>query len=173
MAHLCKYSGSPLIVALYAKTGAAQPFLRRLITRMIGLVPSMVVAIAVGRPGINTLLVASQVALSVVLPFVAFPLIWLTSSKSIMSVKVPRKSDTFGDTTQGYATATLDAPPSILVAQDESPVTPESVRNIVRISGFIMPCTEQIDLIDTESGKAAIAGERRGGSCRECRCFTR
>ena len=63
MAHLCKYSGSPFIVALYAKTGAAQPFLRRLITRMIGLVPSMVVAIAVGRPGINTLLV-NTVAIS-------------------------------------------------------------------------------------------------------------
>ncbi|KIP11464.1 hypothetical protein PHLGIDRAFT_63938 [Phlebiopsis gigantea 11061_1 CR5-6] len=65
------------------------PFLRRLITRLIGLVPSMAVAIAVGKPGINTLLVASQVALSIVLPFVAFPLIWLTSSKSIMRVRKP------------------------------------------------------------------------------------
>ena len=51
----------------------------------------MAVAIAVGRPGINTLLVASQVALSIVLPFVAFPLIWLTSSKSIMRVKKPNQ----------------------------------------------------------------------------------
>ncbi|KAJ3548333.1 hypothetical protein NM688_g5311 [Phlebia brevispora] len=68
------------------------PFLRRLITRMIGLVPSMVVAIAVGRAGLNTLLVASQVALSVVLPFVAFPLIVLTSSKSVMRVRKPRVS---------------------------------------------------------------------------------
>lgn len=66
-----------------------QPFLRRIITRLIGLVPSMVVAIAVGRPGINTLLVASQVVLSIVLPFVAFPLIWLTSSDSVMSVRKP------------------------------------------------------------------------------------
>lgn len=49
----------------------------------------MAVAIAVGKPGINTLLVASQVALSIVLPFVAFPLIWLTSSKSIMRVRKP------------------------------------------------------------------------------------
>jgi len=65
------------------------PFLRRLITRMIGLIPSMVVAIAVGRDGIDTLLVASQVVLSIVLPFVAFPLIWLTSSKSIMRVRKP------------------------------------------------------------------------------------
>ncbi|KAI0702436.1 natural resistance-associated macrophage protein [Cytidiella melzeri] len=95
------------------------PFLRRLVTRMIGLVPSMVVAIAVGRSGINTLLVASQVALSVVLPFVAFPLIWLTSSKSIMSVKVPRKPEKFGKPTQVTATA-LDTQPDILATQDES-----------------------------------------------------
>nr|VWP01396.1 Atg26p [Ganoderma boninense] len=65
------------------------PFLRRIITRLIGLIPSVVVAIAVGRPGIDTLLVASQVALAIVLPFVAAPLIWLSSSKSVMSVRKP------------------------------------------------------------------------------------
>ncbi|KAI0757298.1 natural resistance-associated macrophage protein-domain-containing protein [Daedaleopsis nitida] len=65
------------------------PFLRRIITRLIGLIPSVVVAIAVGQPGIDTLLVASQVALAIVLPFVAAPLIWLTSSKSVMSVRKP------------------------------------------------------------------------------------
>lgn len=53
----------------------------------------MVVAIAVGRPGINALLVASQVALSVVLPFVTLPLILLTSSKAIMRVKKPPVSE--------------------------------------------------------------------------------
>lgn len=64
------------------------PFFRRLITRCISLVPSVVVAIAVGRDGINALLVASQVVLSVVLPFVAFPLIYLTSSEVVMRVRV-------------------------------------------------------------------------------------
>ncbi|KIJ68683.1 hypothetical protein HYDPIDRAFT_81919 [Hydnomerulius pinastri MD-312] len=67
------------------------PFLRRLLTRLISLIPSMIVALAFGRSGINTLLIASQVALSVVLPFVAFPLIYLTSSKTVMSVKVPKQ----------------------------------------------------------------------------------
>lgn len=47
----------------------------------------MIVAVAVGRSGVDRLLVASQVVLSVVLPFILFPLIWCTSSKSIMSVK--------------------------------------------------------------------------------------
>lgn len=67
-----------------------KPVVRRLLTRLLGLIPSMVVAIAVGRPGINALLVASQVALAVILPFVTFPLIWLTSSKKIMSVRQPQ-----------------------------------------------------------------------------------
>ncbi|KAF8845347.1 Nramp-domain-containing protein [Paxillus ammoniavirescens] len=68
------------------------PFLRRLLTRLISLIPSTIVAVAFGRSGINTLLVASQVALSVVLPFVAYPLIYLTSSKTVMSVRVPSSS---------------------------------------------------------------------------------
>ncbi|KAF5377515.1 hypothetical protein D9615_005132 [Tricholomella constricta] len=65
------------------------PFLRRLITRLISLVPSVIVAVAVGREGISTLLVASQVALSVVLPFIAFPLIYLSSSEVVMRVRKP------------------------------------------------------------------------------------
>ena len=64
-----------------------QPVLTRLITRCFGLIPSLVVAVAVGRPGIATLLVASQVVLSIVLPFVTLPLILLTSSKQIMMVR--------------------------------------------------------------------------------------
>ncbi|RDX56184.1 natural resistance-associated macrophage protein [Lentinus brumalis] len=84
------------------------PFLRRIITRLIGLIPSVVVAIAVGRSGIDTLLVASQVALSIVLPFVAAPLIWLTSSKSVMSVRKP--------------TAVMDYTQS--ASQDGSPTLP-------------------------------------------------
>src|SRR5260221_5210122 len=47
----------------------------------------MIVAIVVGRSGVDRLLVGSQVVLSVVLPFILFPLIWCTSSTSIMSVK--------------------------------------------------------------------------------------
>ncbi|KAF9045099.1 hypothetical protein BJ165DRAFT_132574 [Panaeolus papilionaceus] len=64
-----------------------KPVVRRLLTRLLALIPSMVVAIAVGRAGIDALLVASQVVLSICLPFVTFPLLWCTSSKAIMTVK--------------------------------------------------------------------------------------
>ena len=49
----------------------------------------MIVAVAVGRSGINTMLVASQVVLSLVLPFIIFPLLWLTSSRTVMRVRAP------------------------------------------------------------------------------------
>ncbi|KIK70558.1 hypothetical protein GYMLUDRAFT_32601 [Collybiopsis luxurians FD-317 M1] len=63
------------------------PVIRRLFTRVIAIIPSMVVAIVFGRPGIDALLVISQVILSVVLPFVTLPLLYLTSTKQIMTVK--------------------------------------------------------------------------------------
>jgi metal iron transporter len=73
--------------------------MRRLITRLLAIIPSMVVAIAMGRRGIDGLLIASQVVLSVVLPFVTFPLLWCTSSKAIMSVrKAKRTTDTSSPT---------------------------------------------------------------------------
>ncbi|KAL0952124.1 hypothetical protein HGRIS_008752 [Hohenbuehelia grisea] len=66
------------------------PVVRRLLTRLLAVIPSMCVAIAVGRPGIDALLVISQVILSIVLPFITFPLLYLTSSRKIMSVRKPR-----------------------------------------------------------------------------------
>ncbi|THH26579.1 hypothetical protein EUX98_g7610 [Antrodiella citrinella] len=65
------------------------PVMRRLITRCLGLIPSMAVAIGAGRGGVDTLLVASQVVLSIILPFIVFPLLWVTCSKEVMSVKKP------------------------------------------------------------------------------------
>ncbi|KAF8587287.1 natural resistance-associated macrophage protein [Ramaria rubella] len=62
------------------------PLTRRLITRLMGLIPSAIVAATVGRSGIDMLLVASQVALSIVLPFVVFPLVYLTSSHVVMQI---------------------------------------------------------------------------------------
>ena len=47
----------------------------------------MLVASIMGRAGLNALLVASQVVLSFVLPFVAFPLVYITSSSKFMSVR--------------------------------------------------------------------------------------
>ncbi|KZS93079.1 natural resistance-associated macrophage protein [Sistotremastrum niveocremeum HHB9708] len=69
------------------------PFLTRFITRTIALLPATLVAAVVGRDGLNAVLVASQVVLSLVLPFIVFPLVFLTSSSYIMRVKAEDKSE--------------------------------------------------------------------------------
>ncbi|KAM0746809.1 Nramp-domain-containing protein [Meredithblackwellia eburnea MCA 4105] len=71
-----------------------KPWKRRLITRLIGMIPSLAVAIAIGRDGIDNLLVFSQVALSIVLPFVITPLIIFTSSHAFMSIPVSPSTTT-------------------------------------------------------------------------------
>ena len=64
-----------------------RPWLRRLVTRLISITPSIAIAAAVGRPGLNAALTGSQVALSSVLPFVTAPLIYFTCRDCYMTVK--------------------------------------------------------------------------------------
>ena len=58
-----------------------RPWLRRLITRAVAIVPAIVVAIMFGESGTAKLLVFSQVILSMQLSFAVFPLIAFTSDK--------------------------------------------------------------------------------------------
>jgi len=61
-----------------------RPWLRRLITRGIAIVPAIIVAIMYGEHGTATLLVLSQVILSLQLSFAVFPLVMFTSDKAKM-----------------------------------------------------------------------------------------
>lgn len=63
-----------------------KPWVRRLFTRSISVTPSIIIAGAVGREGLNAALEGSQVALSVILPFVTAPLIYLTCRNKFMTV---------------------------------------------------------------------------------------
>jgi Mn2+/Fe2+ NRAMP family transporter len=58
-----------------------RPWLRRLITRLIAIVPAVIVAIIGGESGTAKLLILSQVILSLQLSFAVFPLVMFTSSK--------------------------------------------------------------------------------------------
>ena len=62
------------------------PWLRRLITRSISITPSIIIAGATGRNGLSAALNGSQVALSVILPFVSAPLIYFTCRNRYMTV---------------------------------------------------------------------------------------
>jgi manganese transport protein len=60
-------------------------WLRRLITRLLAIVPAMIVAVLYGESGTAKLLVLSQVILSLQLPFAVVPLLHFTASRKIMS----------------------------------------------------------------------------------------
>src|SRR5204862_5504269 len=61
-----------------------RPWLRRLITRGIAIVPAVTVAIMYGESGTAKLLVLSQVILSLQLSFAVVPLVMFTSDKAKM-----------------------------------------------------------------------------------------
>src|SRR3954470_8075048 len=61
-----------------------RPWLRRLITRVIAIIPAVVVTIVSGESGTTNLLVLSQVILSLQLSFAVFPLVLFTSDKMKM-----------------------------------------------------------------------------------------
>ena len=61
-----------------------RPWLRRLVTRLVAIVPAMIVAILYGESGTDALLIFSQVVLSVQLSFAVFPLIWFTNDRAKM-----------------------------------------------------------------------------------------
>ena len=88
-----------------------KPWIRRLLTRSISITPSIIIAAAVGRTGLDQTLVASQVVLSVILPFVSAPLVWFTCRKSVMSVTSTRQDGTEEtvDMKNGWITAILAA----------------------------------------------------------------
>jgi manganese transport protein len=61
-----------------------RPWLRRLVTRMVAIVPAVVVTAIAGPSGTARLLVFSQVILSMQLSFAVFPLVMFTSDKKKM-----------------------------------------------------------------------------------------
>lgn len=81
-----------------------RPWLRRLMSRSVAVLPCIVVAGLVGRSGLSQVLNASQVALSILLPFITFPIILFTNNPDIMrvaSVSIPQYSTE--DLTRGEA----------------------------------------------------------------------
>jgi len=61
-----------------------RPWLRRLLTRAIAIIPAAIVAILYGESGTAKLLVLSQVILSMQLSFAVFPLVRFTSERAKM-----------------------------------------------------------------------------------------
>lgn len=61
-----------------------KPWLRRLTTRLMAIIPAVIFIAVYGTRGVTDLLILSQVVLSIQLSFAVVPLIFFTSSKKIM-----------------------------------------------------------------------------------------
>jgi manganese transport protein len=59
-------------------------WLRRLITRLVAIVPAVIVTAMAGDSGVTQLLILSQVVLSLQLPFAVVPLVQFTSARGKM-----------------------------------------------------------------------------------------
>ena len=73
------------------------PFWRRIITRSISIVPSIIVAGSLGKDGLTKALNATQVALSIALPFVSAPLVYFTCRNKFMLVGGRNVAETTND----------------------------------------------------------------------------
>ena len=62
------------------------PFLRRLVTRCVAIIPALIVAVSVGQDGLSRALVACNYVLAIGLIFVTFPLVYYTSREKYMRV---------------------------------------------------------------------------------------
>ena len=61
-----------------------RPWVRRIITRSLAIVPAVIVAALYGQKGVGHLLILSQVVLSLQLSFAVVPLVWFTSDRRKM-----------------------------------------------------------------------------------------
>lgn len=61
-----------------------RPWLRRLLTRLVAIVPALIAITCFGEGSTTNLLVFSQVILSLQLPFAVIPLVMFTSNRRLM-----------------------------------------------------------------------------------------
>ena len=66
-----------------------KPWMRRLVTRGISIVPCFIISMCIGKNGLSAALNVSQVVISILLPPLTAPLIYFTCMKKYMSVEMP------------------------------------------------------------------------------------
>lgn len=86
-----------------------RPWVRRLITRLLAIVPAAVVAILYGESGTNELLILSQVVLSLQLSFAVFPLVAFTSERAKMGEFANARATKIAAWTVAWIIAALNA----------------------------------------------------------------
>ena len=80
----------------------------------------LVVAGAVGRKGLNQTLNASQVALSILLPFLVAPLVYFTCKQSVMTIPPASVEEAQAEAAAGATDVAMIAPDIVTHSQTES-----------------------------------------------------
>ncbi|CAI5758110.1 unnamed protein product [Candida verbasci] len=70
-----------------------KPWLRRLITRSISIIPCLIIASCLGREGLSIALNISQVIISILLPPLTAPLIYFTCCNKYMTIEIIDKNN--------------------------------------------------------------------------------
>jgi manganese transport protein len=95
-----------------------RPWMRRLITRLVAIVPAIVIIGLRGDSSVTDLLVLSQVILALQLPFAMFPLLHFTSSKKWM-----------GNHANGWILVTIGATICLLITALDIYGLPDALQN--------------------------------------------
>lgn len=121
-----------------------KPWLRRIITRLLAIAPCLAMALFTGRQGLATALNASQVVLSLLLPFVSAPLIYFTFSKSIMSVPLRPEEYPHADPVAGPSSRPASGVGADSAAEDAPLVEPEAETE--ELDDHALPSSEYLQL---------------------------
>ncbi|KAI0998656.1 Manganese transporter [Podosphaera aphanis] len=84
---VCTITGQ--MVSMGALNWRVAPWVRRLITRSISIMPVIIIAAGPGKQGLDQLMLAAQAVLSMMLPLIIAPLIYFTSRDRYMTVQSP------------------------------------------------------------------------------------
>lgn len=90
-----------IIMEGFLGTSYLKPWVRRLLTRSLAIIPALAIVLVKGQNGLSDLLLASQVALSIQLPFAVIPLVLFTSMGRCMTIPVQDNDDKPGEGDKG------------------------------------------------------------------------
>ncbi|KAF9584610.1 hypothetical protein BGW38_005862 [Lunasporangiospora selenospora] len=92
-----------IIMEGFLGTSYLKPWVRRLLTRSLAIIPALAIVLIKGKSGLSELLLASQVALSIQLPFAVIPLVFFTSMGRCMTIPVQDNEDKPGIMDYGFS----------------------------------------------------------------------
>ena len=130
------------------------PVLRRSATRAVAITPCLILVLVAGRNGLSGALNASQVVLSLLLPFVSAPLIYFTSSKRIMRVAVNNNCSQENMSSLKSSASDLNKVPLLLSNEDDG-----SNFELQELSVVV----SEEDPSAQELGKPAVTESLKGG----------